>query len=58
MDWPKLDAEFVSSDPALQAAASKAKRHIRYERFPEALAELEKLAGNPKLTEGAEEGSG
>ena len=52
VDWPKLDAEFVGGDSALQATASKAKRHIRYERFPEALAELEKLASNPSLTEG------
>ena|ERR1035438_10470550 len=51
VDWPKLDAEFVSSDPALQTAAYKAKRNIFYERFPEALVALESLAGDPRLTE-------
>jgi len=28
-----------------------AKRHIRYERFPQALVELNKLAQNPGLSE-------
>jgi len=51
VEWPKLDTEFANSDPEAQAGAYMAKRHIRYERFPEALVELEKLSANPRLTE-------
>lgn len=51
VDWPKLDTEFVNGDPAVQDAAFMAKRHIRYERFPQALVELNKLAQNPGLSE-------
>jgi|WetSurMetagenome_2_1015567.scaffolds.fasta_scaffold664924_1 hypothetical protein len=51
VDWPKLDTEFANSDPEVQSGAYLAKRHIRYERFLEALVELEKLSSNPKLTE-------
>jgi hypothetical protein len=51
VDWPKLDTEFANSDPEVQNGAYMAKRHLRYERFPEALMELEKLSGNPKLTD-------
>ena len=51
VDWPKLDTEFANSDPEVQNGAYMAKRHIRYERFPEALVELEKLSSNPKLTD-------
>ena len=51
VDWPKLDAEFVNSDPELLASADMAKRYIRYSRFPQALTELDKLSRNPKLTE-------
>ncbi|MCX6913268.1 MAG: hypothetical protein WCK27_02325 [Verrucomicrobiota bacterium] len=51
VDWPKLDTEFANSDPEVQAITYLAKRHIRYERFPEALVELEKLSSNSKLTE-------
>ena len=51
VDWPKLDTEFVSSEPDVQEGAYMAKRHIRYERFPQALVELDKLSNNPKLTE-------
>ncbi len=51
IDWPKLDAEFLNSDPEVQTGASMAKRCIRYSQFPQALVELDKLSRNPKLTE-------
>jgi hypothetical protein len=51
VDWPKLETEFATSDQALQASASLAIRYIRYSEFPQAVAELERLSSNPKLTE-------
>jgi hypothetical protein len=51
VDWRKLDTEFVNNDPAVQDGAYMAKRHIRYERFPQALVELDKLVRNPGLSE-------
>jgi hypothetical protein len=51
VDWPKLDTEFAGSDQELQKAASLAVRHIRYAQFPEAVADLERLSDDPKLTE-------
>ena len=51
VDWPKLETEFANSDQELQRAASLGVRYIRYSQFPQALAELEKLSGNSKLTE-------
>lgn len=51
VDWGKLQSAFVGSDPDVQAAADGAKRHIIYSRFPQALAALDALASNPKLTE-------
>ncbi len=51
VDWPKLDTDFADTDPEVQNAAYMAKRHIRYQRFADALVELEKLSSNPKLTE-------
>jgi hypothetical protein len=35
----------------MQGSAYLAKRFIRYSQFPKALAELDKLAAHPKLTE-------
>jgi hypothetical protein len=51
VDWTKLDTEFANSDQDVQAGASLAKRYIRYSQFPQALAELEILSANPKLSE-------
>ena len=51
VDWPKLDTDFANGDPDVQEGAYMAKRHIRYERFTQALMELDKLSNNPKLTE-------
>ncbi len=51
VEWPKLDTEFANSDQEVQADAYMAKRHIRYSQFSQALADLNKLSRNPKLTE-------
>jgi outer membrane murein-binding lipoprotein Lpp len=51
VDWTKLDTEFVNSDAQVYAAASLAKRHIRYAQWPQALGVLEGLSANPQLTE-------
>jgi hypothetical protein len=51
VDWPKFDKEFAGSDQELQTSAALVKRSIRYTEFPQALAELERLSSNPKLTE-------
>jgi hypothetical protein len=51
VDWPKLDTEFASSDPEVQNGAYMAKKHIRYNRFIDALLELDKLSTDPRLTE-------
>jgi len=51
VDWPKLDTGFGSTDPELQKTVSLAIRHIRYSQFPDAVGDLERLSGDPKLTE-------
>jgi hypothetical protein len=51
VDWTKLNTEFLNSDPEVQLAASTAQRDIRYSQWPQALAALEDLSANPKLTE-------
>jgi hypothetical protein len=51
IDWPKLDTEFRNNDPAVQAAASFIKRSILYHQFPQAIADIEKLATNPTLSD-------
>jgi len=51
IDWPRLDTEFRNSDTSVQAAVSTIKRSILYHQFPQAIADLEKLAGNPGLTD-------
>ena len=51
IDWPRLDTEFQNNDPAIQAATVSIKRSILYHQFPQAIANLEKLAGNPALTD-------
>src|SRR5215470_664362 len=51
IDWPKLDTEFRdNTDPNVQAAVSTIKRSILYHQFPQAIADMDKLAGNPTLT--------
>jgi hypothetical protein len=51
VDWPKLETEFGNSDQELQKTASLAVRHIRYSQFPDAAGVLERLSGDPKLSE-------
>jgi outer membrane murein-binding lipoprotein Lpp len=51
VDWPKLDAEFASATPELQASAAEIKRDFRYSLFPEAMVALDKLSNAPNLTE-------
>ena len=51
VDLPKLDTVFANPGPEVQAGVAMVKREFRYGRFPQALAELAKLASNPNLTE-------
>jgi hypothetical protein len=51
IDWPRLDTEFRNSDTSVQATVATIKRSILYHQFPQAIADLEKLAGNPTLTD-------
>lgn len=51
IDWPGVDTEFRNSDSNIQTAAATIKRSILYHQFPQAIADLEKLAGNPTLTD-------
>ena len=52
IDWPKLDTEFRdNSDPNVQAAVSAIKRSILYHQFPQAMADMQGLAGHPALTD-------
>jgi len=51
IDWPRLDSDFRDGDPAVQAGVASIKRSILYHQFPQAIANLEKLASNPSLTD-------
>src|SRR5215831_13520204 len=52
IDWPKLDTDFRdNSDANVQAAVSAIKRSILYHQFPQAIADLERLASNPTLSD-------
>jgi len=51
VDLPKLDTVFVGADEQVQASVGSFRRCIRYRQFPQALAELGKLASQPALTE-------
>jgi hypothetical protein len=48
---PKLDTEFKTAAPDVQNGVNAAKRALRYQLYPQTLAELGKLAKNPSLTE-------
>jgi hypothetical protein len=48
---PKLDTDFTTASQDVQTSVSLAKRYLRYAQFPQALAELGKLAKNPNLSE-------
>jgi hypothetical protein len=51
VDLPKLQAQFISAGPELQTSANEVGSAIRYGMYPKAVAELEKLAAYPNLTE-------
>jgi hypothetical protein len=51
VDWLKLDPTFANASPEVQNGVLIVKRNFRYGMFPQAVAELEKLAKNPALTE-------
>lgn len=51
IDWPRLDTDFRNSDQNVQATVSTIKRSILYHQFSQAISDLEKLAGNPALTD-------
>ena len=50
VDWPKLD-EVTNAGPDALASVYMIKRSFRYEQFPQAMVELDKLSGNPNLNE-------
>lgn len=51
VDLPKLDTDFANASQDVQSSVSSVKRSLRYGLFPQALAELGKLAKNPNLSE-------
>jgi hypothetical protein len=51
VDWPKLDMVFTNVSPELQGGVSLVRHAFRYGQLSQAIAELDKLASNPKLTE-------
>ncbi len=51
LEWPRLDTEFASPNPQLQASLDMTKRFFRYRQFSQALVELDKLSRTPNLTE-------
>lgn len=51
VDLPKLDTDFANASQDVQSSVSSVKRLLRYAQFPQAVAELGKLANNPNLSE-------
>jgi hypothetical protein len=51
MDLPKFQQAFVSGTPDQRESATKVAHSVRYGLYPDALAELDKLAGDSTLTE-------
>ncbi len=51
VDLPKLRDTCASGNPEVRAAANRAIIAIRSDKYAAALAELDKLAANPNLTE-------
>lgn len=51
VDWPQLDTQFANASPDVQGGVAVVKRAFRYALFPQAIVGLEKLSGNPSLTE-------
>jgi hypothetical protein len=50
VDWPRLD-EVTNSGPDALASVYMIKRAFRYEQFPQAMVELDKLSSNPNLND-------
>lgn len=50
VDVPQFDGAFASANPEAQASVAMFKRCFRYGQYPQALAELGKLAKQPSLT--------
>ncbi len=48
---PRLDTDFANASPDVQASIEAIKRSYRYGAFPQAMIELDKLSGNPSLSE-------
>ena len=51
VDLPKMDAAFTGASQEVQSSVAMFKRFFRYGQYPQALAELGKLASQPALTE-------
>jgi hypothetical protein len=51
VDLPKLSQTFTGAPPEVYAYVANVHRHFRYKQYPMALAELDKLAAEPALTE-------
>jgi hypothetical protein len=50
VDWPRLD-EVTNAGPDALASVYMIKRSFRYEMFPQAMVELDRLSSNPNLNE-------
>jgi hypothetical protein len=48
---PRLETDFINASPEVQASVEAIKRSYRYGRFPQAIVELDRLSGNPSLSE-------
>ena len=51
VELPKLDTEFQSAPPDVQAAVTAVKNAYRFGQYPKMVVELDKLANIPSLTE-------
>jgi hypothetical protein len=51
VDVPKLQAAFANSSPEVMPGVTAVMADIRYGKYPEAVAELEKLSTNPNLND-------
>jgi hypothetical protein len=51
VDLAKFQQAFASASPELQSSVSKVPLSIRYGQYAEAVAQLEKIANSPSLTE-------
>ncbi len=51
VNWSRLTKDFTNASPEVQNDAYLAVRAFRYSQFPQAVAQLERVASNPGLTD-------